>query len=157
MNCSPTLTADEFKELHNTLWELGRIDHPTVQTLVERIRKVALKSAYEQDDQAFQSKYDYYQDYQKMHRLRSIWSIYELETSPGFNGVDPYKGAEYVVYDNHWGNEEAVQKIGGPTWGDLYRAADAAITASGDEHHVFIESFTPIEDRPGYLRLGTGS
>ena len=25
MNCNPTLTADEFKTVHNALWELDRM------------------------------------------------------------------------------------------------------------------------------------
>lgn len=158
MNGPVTLSAEEFKILHNSLCDLNSFcQFKEIGEVVERIRKVALKSAYEQDNRAFETKHDYYREYQEMHKFRSIWSIYELDINPGFNGVDPYKGAEYIVYDNHWGDSEVVRKIEGPTWGDLYRAADAAITESGDEHHVFIESFTPIKDRPGYLRLSTGS
>ena len=70
----------------------------------------------------------------------------------------PYTDAEYVVYDEHWGDSgEVVRRIEGRDWNALYRAADAAIQASGDSHHSFIESFTPIEDKPGHLRLHTGS
>ena len=156
MNCNPTLTEQEFKVLHNTLWELGRIDNPQVQTLVEKIRREALKGAYEQDNQAFKTKHDYYSEYQRGHGLRSTWSIYELEPG-GFDQVDPYRDSEYVVYDNHWGDEPVIVKIPGPTWGDLYRAADTAIRDSGDDHHCFIERFTAMEDKPGHLRLSTGS
>lgn len=159
MNTSVTLTAEEFKILHNSLCDLNRFcQFKEIGEIVERIRKVALKSAYEQDNKAFETKHDYYREYQEMHKLRAIWSIYELDPAKGFNSVDPYsKDAEYIVYDNHWGDSEVVKKIEGPTWGDLYRAADAAIRESGDTHHCFIESFTPIKDKPGHLRLNTGS
>ena len=69
-----------------------------------------------------------------------------------------YEEATHVVSDEHWGNGgEVVVKIEGRDWNALYRAADEAIRASGDGHHCFIEAFTPIEDKPGHLRLHTGS
>lgn len=156
MNCNPTLTAEEFKVLHNTLWELGRIDDLKVQSLVERIRTVALKGAYEQDHQAFETKHDYYSEYQRGHGLRSVWSIYELDVG-GFDQVDPFTGVTHVEYSNHWGEETIVEEIGGPTWGDLYRAADRCIQRSGDDHHCFIEAFRISKDDPRTLILSTGS
>lgn len=158
MNGPVTLSAEEFKVLHNSLCDLNRFcQFKEIDEIVERIRRVALKSAYEQDNKSFETKHDYYREYQEMHHLQAIWSIYDLDPKDGFGSIDPYKGAEYIVYDNHWGNSEVVKKIEGPTWGDLYRAADAAIQASGDSHHCFIESFTPINGKPGHLRLTTGS
>ena len=156
MNCSPTLSAEEFKVLHNTLWDLSRIDDTRVQALVERIRKVALKGAYEQDHRAFETKHDYYSEYQRGHGLRAIWSIFELDVG-GFDQVDPFKGATHVEYADHWGGTTVVEEITGPTWGDLYRAADRCIQRSGDAHHVFIEAFRPVAEKPQILRLTTGS
>ena len=69
----------------------------------------------------------------------------------------PYKDATHVVYGEHWGDKEVVVPIDGRDWNALYRASDAAIRDSGDEHHCFIESFSLIEGRPGYLQLHTGS
>lgn len=153
MNCNPTLTAEEFKIIHNTLWELeyqgldGRVG-------AERIRE-ALKNAYAQDNRAFEQKHDQYRHWQEHYGLKSMWSLYEVDN---MTICHPYKDAEYVVYDEHWGEGgEVVRKIEGRDWNALYRAADAAIQASGDGHHCFIESFTPIADRPGHLRLHTGS
>ncbi len=156
MNCSPTLSAEEFKVLHNSLWELGNIDNPRVQQLVEQIRTVALKGAYEQDHTAFETKHDYYAEYQRGHSLRSIWSIFDLPVG-GFDQVDPFKGVTHLVYKDHWGEDAVVEEIKGPTWGDLYRAADAAIRKSGDDHHIFIEHFYTVAEQPHQLRLTTGS
>ena len=153
MNCSVTLSPEEFKIIHNTLWDLeyrgmdGRVG-------AERIRE-ALKGAYEQDNRAFETKHDHYRSIQERDGFRSIWSLYEVND---LDSIHPYHDAEYVVYDQHWGESgETVRKIAGPFWSDLYRAADEAIRASGDSHHLFIESFTPIRDKPGHLRLSTGS
>ena len=158
MNGPVTLSAEEFKVLHNSLCDLNRFcQFKEIDEIVDRIRRVALKSAYEQDNRTFETKHDYYREYQELHRLRAIWSVYELDPEKGFDSVDPYRDSEYIVYDNHWGDNEVVIKIEGPTWGDLYRAADLAIQKSGDNHHTFIESFTPITDKPGHLRLSTGS
>ena len=155
MNTAVTLSAEEFKILHNSLCELNRFSQfKEIEEIVERIRGVALKSAYEQDNRAFTAKHDHYRDIQKRDGFRSIWSVYEVSD---LDSIHPYHDAEYVVYDNHWGDSEVVRKIEGPFWADLYRAADACIQASGDGHHAFIESFTPIKDKPGHLRLGTGS
>lgn len=158
MNCDVTLTAEEFKVLHNSLCDLNRFcQFKEIDEIVERIRKVALKSAYEQDNRAFESKHDYFYQFKEDNQLRSTWSVYELPAPGGFSQDHPWPDARYIVYDNHWGERDVRQPIEGTTWADLYRAADRAIQASGDTHHCFIESFTPIQDTPGCLRLSTGS
>ena len=58
MNCAPTLTADEFKTLHNGLWELDRMVDKLLHGNVyegQALEKIAqtlrsgLKGAYQQD------------------------------------------------------------------------------------------------------------
>lgn len=154
MNCNPTLSSEEFKVLHNTLWELSRINDPSVQALVERIRKVALKSAYEQDNSAFECKHSHYDEIRKFLGLRAIWSIYEVEN---LRAPHPYTAAREVCYGDHWGEEAVVEPIPGKTWTDLYVAASRCIERSGDGHHVFIEHFETVADQPQILRLTTGS
>jgi len=158
MNTAVTLTADEFKVLHNSLYDLNQLAYyhhvPKVEEIVERIRKVALKSAYEQDQADFDRKHREYQHWQQHYGLRSTWSIYRVNN---MTTCHPYKDATHVVYDEHWGDKEIVVKIDGRDWNALYRAADAAIQQSGDSHHCFIESFSTTVDKPGHLRLHTGS
>jgi hypothetical protein len=158
MNTAVTLTADEFKILHNSLYDLNQLAYyhhvPKVEEIVERIRKVALKSAYEQDQADFDRKHREYQHWQQHYGLRSTWSMYQVNL---MTTCHPYKDATHVVYDEHWGDKEVVVEIDGKDWNALYRAADAAIRESGDSHHCFIESFSAVEDRPGHLRLHTGS
>lgn len=149
MNCNPTLTSEEFKVLHNTLWELDRLNNPAVQTLVERIRKVALNGAYEQDRNAFDTKYDYYSRFREDNGLSSIWSIYETSAPGGFLEKHPYPADAFVVYQ---GQHCAVY---GNTWADIYRAADNCIKNSGDDHHIFIEGFELKNGNE--LHMGTGS
>lgn len=154
MNYSPTLTADEFKVIHNSLYYLDCIGHEQVSKIVEEMRG-ALRGAYEQERQDFDSKNDQYDHWRKHYGLRSVWSIYSVSN---MTLCHPYTDAEYVVYNSHWGDGgEVVRKIEGRDWNALYRAADAAIQESGDSHHSFIESFTPIEGKPGHLCLSTGS
>jgi hypothetical protein len=158
MNTAVTLTADEFKVLHNSLYDLNQLAYyhhvPKVEEIVERIRKVALKSAYEQDQADFDRKHREYQHWQQHYGLRSTWSLYRVNL---MTTCHPYKDATHVVYDEHWGDKEVVVEIDGKDWNALYRAADAAIQQSGDSHHCFIESFSITEDKPGHLRLHTGS
>ena len=163
MNCNPTLTADEFRTVHNTLCELrslaGRMYHSMIK--VDEVEKIigqfesSLKGAYEQDNQAFDSKWREYDHWREHYGLKTTWSIYSVNN---MTCCHPFKDAEYVVYDAHWGDGgEVVRRIEGNDWNSLYRAADACIQASGDSHHCFIESFTVMEDKPGHLKLHTGS
>jgi hypothetical protein len=142
-----TLKGEDFKVLHNTLWELGNIDDDRVQALVERIRTVALKDAYEQDTATFDSKMDYYGEFQRQNGLAAIWSVYDLPPH-GFLSDHPFPSDAFVVYQGHH------VPVYGQTWGDVYRAADRAIELSGDGHHIFIEHFEQVGNE---LRLTTGS
>lgn len=138
MNCNVTLTADEFKTLHNALYALGNVDNEQVAQQVEIIRG-ALKGAYEQDDAAFDRKHSHYSDVRKDLGLDAIWSMYEIDN---LNERHPFPSDAFVVYKNHWGENKQVHcAVYGGTWAAVYVAANACIRNSGDEHHVFIENF----------------
>lgn len=163
MNCSPTLTADEFKTIHNALWELDRVIERTegvinkelFDTLYKASKTIrsGLKGAYEQDDRAFETKNNHFERIREELGLRSIWSIYEVDN---LSERHPFEGATTVVYKDHWGKPVSKQ-INGATWAALYVAADACIRDSGDDHHVFIEQFKPIKGSDFELNLSTGS
>ena len=159
MNCSPTLSAEEFKALHNCLWELDSLQDQRVQEIVERIRRVALKGAYAQDQLSFDTKFELYNRAQMHHGFKTVWSIYEVED---LEAQHSFPGALQVAYKDHWGAEGVFEEIktegaGHGTWIDLWAAADRAIRRSGDDHHVFIEAFTVNRDCPQQLILHTGS
>lgn len=165
MNCSPTLTAEDFKTIHNALWELDAVTRqledvlkPELFTKLARaastIRK-GLEGAYEQDDRAFRVKMDHYGSVQRELDIRdSEWSIFEVDD---MNSPHPYKGATVVRYKDHWGDKTVSSAINGTTWNALWVAADACIRDSQDEHHVFIEQFRPSTEDPTVLFLSTGS
>ena len=159
-----TLTKDQWTRLHNALCaaeaKAGSLfyvlkDGGEGIAALKSVRE-ALAPAYAQDKEAFDHQHNYFESFREANGLRAQWSIYELDEH-GFLDLHPFEGATHVVYDSHWGETDPEAEIGGCTWADLYRAADAAIQQSGDDHHVFIERLTPIRDRPGYLRLTTGS
>jgi len=150
MNCNPTLTADEFKIIHNSLCDLDRIDNDKVRDIVEKMRD-ALKGAYDQDNDAFNRKHAHYGGVQRELDLDAIWSIYEVKD---LNERHTYKNAKTITYKDNWGGDAFSVPINGFTWAALYVAANAAIRDSGDEHHVFIEGFEQVGDT---LRLITGS
>ena len=95
--------------------------------------QMGLKDAYEQDNTSFDRKMDYYSQFRAENSLSATWSIFDLDEG-GFFDLHPWQGAEKVYYN------ETSAPILGPTWGDLYRAADLAIERSGT-HHSFIEGF----------------
>lgn len=160
MNCSPTLTAQEFKQLHNGLWELDcmvqKLVHGNVhegQKLTEILETLrgSLKGAYEQDDRAFNRKHDHYESVQMDLGLDAVWSMYEIDD---LNQPHPFSNVTHVEYRGHWGPKPVRRQIIGNTWAALYVAANACIRDSGDVHHVFIENFTKEDST---LLLSTGS
>ena len=113
--------------------------------------QMGLKDAYEQDNSTFDRKMAYYNQFKTENGFKALWSIYELEEGEFFN-LHPWQGAKQIFY------HETSAPILGPTWGDLYRAADLAIERSGDSHHIFIEGFyTYAAGDNSVLGLTTGS
>ena len=165
MNCAPTLTADEFKTIHNALCELDSITRqledilkPELYTKLARagstIRQ-GLAGAYEQDDQAFRRKSDHYDTVKAELGIKnSEWSIFEVEN---LSDRHPYEGARVVCYKDHWGDHPVSKEINGSTWAALWVAANACIRDSEDSHHAFIERFRPSKDDAEVLYLTTGS
>jgi len=164
MNCSPTLTADEFKNLHNGLWELDCM----VQSLLEgnsregqklatiaKTLRDSLKGAYEQDRKSFEEKSTHYDDVRDQLGLtNSTWSIYEVDNLADRH---PFHGAVKVMYKDHWGAKPVTRDVVGATWAALYVAANACIRDSGDSHHIYIEQFKPSKEDASVLILTTGS
>jgi len=162
MNCNPTLTAEEFKTVHNALWELDCVTRQLEDVLKPELYvklahaastiRQGLSGAYQQDDQAFTRKNDHYHVIKSEEKLRAIWSLYEIED---LDAVHPYPADSIVVYSQHWGDKPVHCAVQGATWRDIYRAADNCIRLSGDEHHVFIESFDLKNGSE--LHMSTGS
>ena len=154
-----TLRGEDFKIIHNTLCDLRGLVQRMERSMIkveefDRIIEgfqMGLKDAYDQDGSAFEGKYAYYNDFKAQNGLTTVWSIYELGIGEFFN-LHPWQGAKEIRY------HETSAPIKGPTWGDLYRAADLAIHRSGDDHHCFIEGFyTYAKGDNSVLGLTTGS
>lgn len=164
MNCDVTLTADEFKQVHNALCELrsiretlsGVIREPITDKMGSAIDSMyrGLQGAYAQDDAAAGRNSEHYEKVAFTLGFKSIWSVYEVKD---LYSQHPYAGATEVLYKDHWGDDNVNVAIEGDTWADLYRAADLCIRDSGDDHHIFIERFIPSKADPKVLVLSTGS
>ena len=158
MHTDVKITAQDFGEIHNTLWlmdqlsrRLGGNEADELAGLVESMRG-SLKDAYRQDDAEFNRLNDMYQQIADgSGYAHSIWSMYEVKN---FAEV-PWPDAARLIYRNHWGEPVEVE-IAAPDWHALWAAADAAIRRSGDRHHIYIENIQPT-DEPGVLELSTGS
>jgi hypothetical protein len=165
MNCNPTLTAEDFKTIHNGLCELRSVyesihsvvREPLSDKLARAIREIekGLASAYEEDDKEFTRKSNHFDDVSAQLGMgHSNWSIYEVDN---LSDRHPFEGADRVVYKDHWGKNPVSCSINGSTWSALWIAANACIRDSGDDHHMFIEHFSPDKDDPRTLVLQTGS
>lgn len=164
MNCSPTITAEEFKAVHNGLCDLRHAIHrlegviaPELLGLLQGARdriRSGLDGAYKQDSEAFERKYAHYRKVAEELGLQTAWSIYDVDN---LSDRHPFEGALKVVYEDHWGDKPVSCSVNGLTWAALWVAANACIRDSGDGHHTFIESFRASLDDPRTLILNTGS
>lgn len=84
------------------------------------------------------AKWEQYRVYGEQYKLRSIWSMFEVDNLDDLSGIT----ATRLLYKDHWGKSTVSIDLpgGDKTWGELWHAADKAILESGDDHHVFIES-----------------
>jgi hypothetical protein len=163
MNCNPTLTAQEFKNVHNGMCELasiiGQLEDTIHPLLLKKLLKAqtqiadGLKGAYEQDDKAFDTKHTHYESVREDLGLDAVWSMYEVDN---LNDRHPYVGAKQVVYKEYNSGKDIVVEINGLTYAALFVAANAAI-ARADTHHSYIEQFQQSSINPEILFLSTGS
>jgi hypothetical protein len=165
MYCNPTITAEEFKTVHNGLCELEsairRLEDVINPELFKSLARGAseirrgLAGAYEQDNTEGDRKFKHYEDVgQQLGMTNSVWSIYK---AGDLCDRHPYEDADRVVYKDHWGEKPVGCSINGLTWAALWIAANACIRDSGDCHHIYIESFHPDKNDPRTLILQTGS
>jgi hypothetical protein len=96
------------------------------------------------------SKQEMYRMVQERFEMRSMWSDYSVEEM----GAKHNYFGKTLVYKDHWGKQPVTVRVEGDTMVDLWKAADAAIRLSGDQHHIFIEKIELIGDT---LVLTTGS
>ena len=161
-----SLNRSQWKNLHNALCAAEREasslfavlkDGGEGMTALRSVRE-ALAPAYAQDSAAFDRQWGYFDQVRSDNKFRAKWSLYDETDRGSFDLPHPYTGATHVVYNQHWGTTSDIEvPILGATWLDLYRAANEAIERSNDTHHIFIEFFEPVPDKPGYLSLATGS
>jgi len=153
MHCPVTLTALEFRDLHNAICSLNSNTDPEVVNAVARMRD-ALQGAYAQESEDFDRKSEHYGQVAQTRGLLATWSLYEVAD---LNQPHPYTNVLQVCYRDHWGNKPVFVPVEGATWADLYAAADQAISLSGDRHHTFIENFRVNPKDPRQLVMTTGS
>jgi hypothetical protein len=145
-----TVSEEDFKTIHNALCDLRgverRLNDLINESMATKLTKIVerfeqgLKSAYAQDNDAFDRKHDYYNRFRTDNELNAIWSVFSLQEH-GFLKNHPYEGIDTLVYDGF------TTPIEGTTWGDLYRAADVVIKQSEDVYHIFIEGFYVKDDK----------
>lgn len=160
MLTSPTLTPEEFSKLHNAKCKLiafattidGVLREDLHSQLVQAIAEIdtALAPSYTAEEAVETHRDEHYSDIAEELGAISTWSVSEVEN---LNEPHPYGNVTQLAYRG-MGRPVHVE-IKGPTWKDLYRAADKAIRLSCDTHHIFIEGFSP--SNPGELKLSTGS
>lgn len=155
-----SLSRNQWRDVHNALCEIesqtrGIFDvlkHGTqLRDAVSNLRS-ALAPAYEQEERQWDQRFTYCDNIKLHNGFDAIWSAEDVD----FSAPHPFAADAVLEYRDHWGNNrDTVYPIAGPTWLDVYRAADQAIRASGDDHHIFIEILRPGPNNT--VLLSTGS
>lgn len=164
MKYSPTLTADEFRDIHNGICDIQNVIdrleevlkpelYETLVNASEQIRQ-ALARAYAEEDAVMSQRREHYAKIRNELQLESFWSDFSVDN---FSDRHPFEGADRIVYKNHWGEKPVSCSINGLTWLALYVAANSCIRDSDDTHHIFIENFIVDPQDPRTLLLITGS
>ena len=157
-----SMTREEVKVIHNGLYdlmnainELEDIIHPT---LMKQLREAkcsiakGFKPIRDQADREFDKKAELFDDIKMKNKFSSVWSIYEVDNIYAYSDITVGEDAALVYH-----NVSVRLPAGQLTWFELWKAADEVIAMSGDDHHLFIESFTQSSISPTIVLLGTGS
>jgi hypothetical protein len=83
----------------------------------------------------------------------SVWSN---DDCTDFTAI-PFPDARILEYDGGWGKacEKRFTQTTGPTWAQIWKAADELIKESDDLHHIYIESVELNKD--GHIEFSCGS
>lgn len=87
--------------------------------------------------------------------LWAIWSCYNVDDEPTNWSEVPFPDLVALRYEGY--NGPQTHYVTDLTWEGLYKAADELMQASGDQHHQFVEQFTPSKLERGVYNLWTGS
>ena len=151
-----TISPFELKSIHNALCDLGSLREEMEDVFspalyrrlasAENAIRAAIATAREQADKEWDDKNTQFEAAREQHKLRAVWSMYEIDDLNDKHGYNEAKVVEYCG--------EKVE-IKGNKWIDLFIAGSEAIAASGDSHHIYIEAFTYMGN--GKLHMHTGS
>jgi hypothetical protein len=149
---------DSFSLVHNALCTLRQVEK-TISILSPRLREdlskgillidEALETSRKDEEDEFDEKWKSFDRIRTERGFMAVWSIYEITDLLSEHSFGD--GIERLSYEGF------SAPVVGKRWIDLYEAADRVMRASGDEHHVFIEGFTPMTENPATLKMVTGS
>ena len=85
----------------------------------------------------------------------SVWAIDDVDLYQ----PHPWPAARFVAVtvDERWSDRPGTYSAGimGPRWLDLWLATEQAVAAGGDEQHIFVEGYEPIDEATLDVDLGS--
>lgn len=151
--------GDAMREIHHLGQNMENIAHPQVTKALENLYNLSiavLKPYHEAEQKSFQTNYDALAKIAEQNGLKSIWSMGSVPATD----MDKKTPAISKITYQSWGatqihNFKAPTQI---TWLEFWKIADKLMQASGDSHHVFIESLYHEDKDPAthfYLSCGS--
>lgn len=156
-----TFNKQELKDLHNSKCEVYQVvkelssmfreDHRLCTSADRALRlfEKAMDRYYVADNIEIDNWIDYCSDWKdKLGVKLAYWSIPDVDFEDEHDWThladsDSDLPSTITVSTDGWGERQGTAIVCGRRWADLYIAADQAIRASSDHHHVFIEGFVP--------------
>jgi hypothetical protein len=147
-------------ELYHINQRLEGVIHPEIHDQLTKLHDMAskeLKPTLEQEENDWNKEYDALSKIQKENRLGTTWSVSGVKSSD----MDKKTPAISKLSYESWGPKQ-VHEFDKPTeltWLEFWKLADKLIKASGDTHHIFIESLYQDKAQQGTTEysLVTGS
>jgi hypothetical protein len=156
-----TFNDQELKDLHNSECEVYQIvkelssmfreDHRLCESADRALRLFdkAMDRYHKAESQAMHNWFDYCDEWKRKLGVElAIWSIQDVDFEEEHDWAHLADANSdlpntITVATDGWSEQQGTAIVCGRTWADLYVAADQAIRASSDHHHVFIEGFAP--------------
>ena len=145
-----------MQELFGIEQQLCGVVHPQISDKINSLHKLALSAIseeLEQENKDWETNQKALDEISSANKLRSVWSVTEIDHT---KMQDTAPEMTEISYES-WGPTQVhkFDKPTTPTWLELWQIGDKLIKQSGDDHHIFIESFKEVA--PGKFKMWTGS
>lgn len=149
-------SSAEISRLHNAKCELHglhqQLDGVVADKISQRLQRAideinaSMKRMYDEEHRITDEAFSRQNEIAEANDFKTIWSV---DNRLNFDEPHSWPTAQSLR-----SGDRAVS-IGGPTWLDLWKAADSLVRLNGYQNHIFVEGFNQESDWSLQLSLGS--